>query len=30
MDHTVSHNAFNVLFILSFFATFAMIMVRFA
>ena len=30
MDHTVSHNAFNVLFILSFFATFAVMMVRFA
>jgi hypothetical protein len=30
MDHTVSHNAFNVLFILSFLATFAVMMLRFA
>jgi hypothetical protein len=30
MDHTVSHNSFNVLFILSFFATFAVMMLRFA
>jgi hypothetical protein len=29
MDHASSHNAFNVLFTLAFFATFALMIVRF-
>ncbi len=30
MEHATSHNAFNVLFIVSFFATFAAVLIKFA